>query len=134
MAHKKTTPRKTTPGLRGQQAKPSQPADKPDGQSFASPRRGTATRRQPRSRFSDEYGVLLRLLISARQSSGVTQGEIAARLGKTQSHVSMCENREREISIMDLWRWCDALGMNVSDLLRQFEQAVENSLPPRKPQ
>lgn len=80
--------------------------------------------RQARSRFSDEYGVLLDQLIAARRAAGITQVEIAARLGKTQSHVSMCENREREISIIDLWRWCAALNMKVSDFLRQFEDAV----------
>jgi ribosome-binding protein aMBF1 (putative translation factor) len=101
---------------------------KAGGQTAKQPRRGASSRRQPRSRFSDEYGVLLKLLIAARQSSGVTQEQIAERLGKTQSHVSMCENREREISIMDLWRWCDALGIQVSDFMQQFERAVGGNL------
>lgn len=90
--------------------------------------------RQSRSRFSDEYSVLLSQLIAARQASGVTQTEIATRLGKTQSHVSMCENREREISIMDLWRWCDALGIKVSDFMRQFEQAIANGAASKTPE
>ena len=83
--------------------------------------------RQARSRFSDEYAVLLSQLIAARKAVGVTQVEIAARLGKTQSHVSMCENREREISIIDLWRWCSALDIKVSDFLREFEEAIAGS-------
>lgn len=88
--------------------------------------------RQARSRFSDEYGVLLNQLITARKAAGVTQVDIADRLGKTQSHVSMCENREREISIIDLWRWCAALNIKVSDFLRQFEEAIAENAASRK--
>jgi transcriptional regulator with XRE-family HTH domain len=87
--------------------------------------RTKSQKRRPRSRFEDEYGVLLQRLIEARKAAGVTQVEIARRLGKTQSHVSMCENREREISIIDLWKWCQALNIKLSTFTRDFEEELE---------
>ncbi len=58
----------------------------------------------------------------------MTQVQVAERLGKTQSHVSMCENREREISIIDLWKWCRALGTTMGEFTRQFEEEIAHSL------
>ena len=78
-----------------------------------------------RSRFTDEYGLLLNRLIEARKAAEVTQEEVAAQLGKDQSHVSKCEHREREISIIDLWKWCTAIGIPVSEFMRQFEEDVK---------
>jgi transcriptional regulator with XRE-family HTH domain len=86
--------------------------------------RSKLQRRRPRSRFEDEYGVLLQRLIETRKAAGVTQVQVAERLGKTQSHVSMCENREREISIIDLWKWCRALGTTMGEFTRQFEEEI----------
>jgi len=68
--------------------------------------------------------LLLQHLVEARQAAGVTQAQVAHALGKTQSHVSMCENREREISIIDLWKWCRAMGIPMSEFVRRFEDEV----------
>lgn len=83
-----------------------------------------ASSRKPRARFAPEYELLLQRLIARRREVGVTQGEVARALGKTQSHVSMCENREREISIIDLWRWCLVLGVAWSDFIRELEGEI----------
>ena len=81
-------------------------------------------------RFSNEYRLLLDRLIETRKAAGITQQQIADWLGKPQSHVSKCESQDREISIVDLWKWCGALGITLSEIVRQFEQDVGQ---PRKP-
>ena len=102
---------------------PTKPAPAPS--ELAQPEKARPhTARRPRSRFEPEYELLLRHLVEARKAAGVTQMEIAKKLGKTQSHVSMCENREREISIIDLWKWCAAIGISFSEFVRQFEDEV----------
>lgn len=63
-------------------------------------------------------------LTAARKAAGVTQEAMAQALGKTQSHVSMCENREREISVIDLWKWCLIVGVDWSDFIRELEKEV----------
>lgn len=84
--------------------------------------------RRPRARFAPEYEVLINQLIKARKSAGITQEAMAQALGKTQSHVSMCENREREISVIDLWKWCLTVGVDWSDFIRDLEKEVTPSI------
>ena len=78
-----------------------------------------------KSRFRPEYELLLARLVQARKDAGVTQMEVAARLGKPQSHVSKCETQEREISVTDLRLWCQALGILLGEFIREWEQALE---------
>lgn len=86
-------------------------------------RQSRATKpRKPRARFNPEYERLLEKLIAARKAAGVKQEVVAKALGKTQSHVSMCESREREISIIDLWKWCLVIGIPLSGFIRELEQ------------
>jgi len=80
---------------------------------------------QPRSRWSDEYGVLLQKLIAARRAAGLRQEDVAGRIGKTRSYISMIETREREVSLTDLLNWCHALGLRFGDFARDWEQEVE---------
>lgn len=74
-----------------------------------------------RSRFTPEYEVMLERLIAKRKAAGLTQQQVADALGKPQSHVSKCESRDRELSIIDLLRWCQALGTTLSAFTGEFE-------------
>lgn len=78
-----------------------------------------------KSRFKPEYELLLARLIQARKGASVTQVEVAARLGKPQSHVSKCETQEREISVTDLRLWCQAVGVPLGEFIRGWEAALE---------
>jgi transcriptional regulator with XRE-family HTH domain len=80
--------------------------------------------RRSGSRFTREYQILLGGLIQSRKAAGVTPIEVAQWLGKPQSHVSKIETGERELSMVDLWKWCAAIGLPVSELVRQFEVAI----------
>jgi hypothetical protein len=87
-----------------------------------------SAQRKARSRFTLEYGIMLELLRRDTLRSGVTQERIAERLGKSQSHVSMCLNKEREISFVDLWKWCDVIGVRFEKFVKRFEAAIKESL------
>ena len=54
-----------------------------------------------KSVFTDAYAQLVALLIEARQASGLTQTEVAARLGKPQSFVSKFERGERRLDVIE---------------------------------
>jgi transcriptional regulator with XRE-family HTH domain len=73
---------------------------------------------------SSDYKLFLRYLRSVRQHQGVTQVELAASLGETQSFVSKCERGERRIDVMELRAFCGALGLT----LMAFIQGLEKSL------
>lgn len=51
-----------------------------------------------KSIYTREYVVLLRLLREARERAGVSQVELAARLGQSQSFVSKLETGDRRIA------------------------------------
>ena len=63
-----------------------------------------------RSIFTEEYLRLIQLLREARRRAGLSQAELADRLGQTQSFVSKCERAERRLDVVELLHFCDALG------------------------
>lgn len=52
--------------------------------------------------YTDEYVVVLRLLKQAREAAGITQVDLAQRLGQTQSFVSKIERGDRRLDIIQL--------------------------------
>lgn len=90
-------------------------------------------KRKARSRFTDEYGLLLRRLIEVRKAAGVTQEQMARHLGKVQSHVSLIEAREREISVIDLWKWCHVSGITMKEFVGMFEEDVQQLWQTKRP-
>lgn len=77
-----------------------------------------------KSVVSRDYKVLLACLKEARETSGLTQMDLANRLGMTQSQVSKCERGERRLDLIELRAWCQALGLKLSIFVRTFEGRV----------
>lgn len=71
-----------------------------------------------------EYRVLVGTLRESRQASGLTQGQLAERLGKPQSYVSKVERGERIIDLVEIRWWCRALGADLTTLVRDWEGRV----------
>jgi hypothetical protein len=92
-------------------------------------RPGYKSGRRPRARFSDDYELLLLQLIAARKSAGVTQKEIAVGMGKDRTHISKVEHRDRELNVVDMRLWCETLGLQMSDVIREWEKQLANSKP-----
>lgn len=55
-----------------------------------------------------------RLLNSARKAKGLSQSELAAKVGVGQSRVSHLEQHAEEMSVAQLMAWCAALDLEVS--------------------
>ena len=64
---------------------------------------------------------LLRVL---RAEAGMTQAELAARLGVPQSVISKYESGERRLDILELRQVCKALGIGLADFVRRLEGEV----------
>lgn len=71
-----------------------------------------------------DYGVLAQLLRDVRVERGLTQVELAERLGVDQSLVSKVERRERRLDVAELRRVCAALGIPLTEFVARFERAV----------
>ena len=65
-----------------------------------------------KSIYSESYTEFLGQLRAARHAQGVTQQELAARLGKTQSFISKCERGERRIDLVETRAICEALKID----------------------
>lgn len=59
-------------------------------------------------------------LAAARRSSGLTQADVAARLGVSPSFVSKCEMGERRLDVVEFLRIAEVLGVNAHHIIRQI--------------
>ncbi|MFL6098555.1 MAG: helix-turn-helix domain-containing protein [Actinomycetales bacterium] len=64
---------------------------------------------------------LTALLRSSRQSAGLRQVDVAERLGVHQSFVSKYESGERRLDLIELEQVCSALGLSLSEFVRQYQ-------------
>nr|WP_202604611.1 helix-turn-helix transcriptional regulator [Pseudomonas syringae] len=67
---------------------------------------------------------MLDLLLEARSAAGITQKELAARLGRPQSFVSKTENAERRLDVIEFMDVCRGIGADPYALLSKLE-AIE---------
>lgn len=75
-------------------------------------------------------GSVLRHL---RQESGLTQVQVAERLGRTQSMVSKVEAGERALPFVETWFYADAIGADPLTLFKESLDALEKAgLEPRE--
>lgn len=73
---------------------------------------------------SPAYSHFLSCLRETREATGMTQGDLAAKLKETQSFVSKCERGERRLDIVELQRFCAAMGTTLEKFVRRFEQGL----------
>jgi transcriptional regulator with XRE-family HTH domain len=60
-------------------------------------------------------------LRDTREAAGLTQSELAQRLGVAQSYVSKVENGDRRIEVAELLLICAALGVPIVTFLKRIE-------------
>lgn len=82
----------------------------------------------PRSIHSDEYRKLTAILLDARSNVGLTQQEVADRLGKPQSYVAKVERNERRIDVVEFIALAKALDV---DPTRLFSAVLASTEKPR---
>jgi len=70
----------------------------------------TLTRASSSPPHSDRGGELRARLRRARLAAGLTQTQVAARLGRPQSFVSKCESGERHIKVAELETFAHLYG------------------------
>jgi transcriptional regulator with XRE-family HTH domain len=76
----------------------------------------TANRKQQKA--------LLSLLRQLRTEAGITQVEMANRLGKSQPFVSYYESGARRLDLLELRQICIVLGIPLVNLVKRFEKLV----------
>lgn len=67
------------------------------------------------------YQQLLSLLRSKRLDRGITQEELASRLGVGQGIVSKIETHERRLDLIELREICLAIGISFPEFVMEFD-------------
>lgn len=71
-----------------------------------------------KSIHSPQHQKLRELLIAARKKAGLTQAEVAERLGRPQSFVAKYEGGERRLDVVELIQVAQALNADPARLVR----------------
>lgn len=83
----------------------------------------------PRSVFTDAYTAFRDTLVAVRKDAGVTQVELAERLGKPQQFISKIENGDRRVDLVEFVAVCRALRIDPRDafaaVLRRMPKAFD---------
>lgn len=77
---------------------------------------------------SPSYRAALAVLVEARSAAGMTQRELAERLGKPRSFVSKVEDRVRRVDMVEVVAWARAAGVDPACLITRIADAVGETL------
>ncbi|MBX3429713.1 MAG: helix-turn-helix transcriptional regulator [Hyphomonadaceae bacterium] len=81
----------------------------------------------PKSIFTGAHRHLVDVLTEARKEEGVTQGDLAAKVGKDQTFISLIERSQRRVDVLEFVALARAMG---ADPVELFEELVRR-LPKR---
>ncbi|PTU27725.1 helix-turn-helix domain-containing protein [Stenotrophobium rhamnosiphilum] len=80
--------------------------------------------RSRKSRYADEYRVLLELLADARIASGITQVELSKKTGTSQGMLSKIERGVVRIDMADLLDYIDGIGADPIAFMTSYLKAI----------
>lgn len=63
-----------------------------------------------------------RLLKAVRAESGMTQEELALKIGETQNFISRLERGERRLDFFEMLQLCEVLNIAPAEFVRRFEE------------
>ena len=81
--------------------------------------------RRPSPASSAEYEALLRVIVDLRDAAGVSQRELARRIDRSNSHVSMIENGQRRLELLEFYLIARAIGVEPSRLFETVSAVLD---------
>lgn len=75
--------------------------------------------------FDETHRRMTAAIVSERRKSGVTQAELARRLGKSQSLISLIERNQRRVDIIEFVEICRALKLDPNAVFRLVATDLE---------
>jgi len=74
----------------------------------------------PKTIFTGDNRIVMEALKQARLQAGLKQSELAARIGKDQSWVSLVEGSQRRVDMVEFIEIAKALDVDPVELLREI--------------
>lgn len=69
--------------------------------------------------------LMTELLRGIRLEAGLTQVELAERIGKDQAYVSRYESGQRRLDLLEVREVCQAIGITLEEFVRKLEKAFK---------
>ena len=82
----------------------------------------------PKTIFGGEHRHLVAVLVEARQASGLTQAELAARVRKDQSFVSIIERGQRRVDVIEFVALARAMNADPTQLFDSVTKRLSGTL------
>lgn len=74
--------------------------------------------------YQESTSRVLDVLRSLRKEAGLSQADLAERLGRPQSYVSKVEAGQRRLDVVELRAWCIAVGEDLPTVAQQIEDRL----------
>lgn len=88
-------------------------------------RGGGHDRVSTKTKLAEELVVLGRVLVRARERSGLKQMEVAARLGLPPSYLSKIEKGTRRLDVIELLRIAAAMDADPAELISELRRELK---------
>jgi transcriptional regulator with XRE-family HTH domain len=85
---------------------------------------GGADRISTKTKLAADLAVLGRVIARARESKGLKQQDVAARLGLPASHLSKVEHGTRRLDAIEFIQIAEAIGTDPADLMRELQEEL----------
>ena len=73
---------------------------------------------------SPSYRAAVRVLVAARKAAGLTQRQLASRIGRPYTVIANIERGERQIDVVEFIAVARALGLDEADLMARVGAAI----------
>lgn len=73
-----------------------------------------------KSGSEETYERFQRMLVEARKKSGLSQQEVADRLGRPQTYVSKCELGTRRMDVVEFLEMAEVLGFDPATFIKKL--------------
>lgn len=82
----------------------------------------------PKTIFTGANRAVVDVLRNARLEAGLTQAELAARIERDQSHISLIEGSQRRVDVPEFHRIATAIGRDPVELFAQISAVLDAEL------
>lgn len=80
----------------------------------------------PKTIFGGDHQHLVEVLVETRKNAGLTQEDVAARLGRDQTFVSLIERGQRRLDVIEFIRLAEALDRDPVALFGELSGRVKS--------
>lgn len=75
--------------------------------------------------YASEYAAMLNKLRNKRMDAGLTQDELARRMGVSRMFIGRCERGDRRIDVIEFMTFCHELDIDSQAFIAELEQRRE---------